>query len=80
MVRHQNDCVGDHPITHTNGVESMFQRHGNQLLKFHFLPFLTDKEKTIMRSTCQTLKQNIPKPQYSYFKTIGMSSAIYVWC
>ena len=69
MVQTQNDDLSNNPITQTNDLQSMFEHHGNQFLKFHFLPFLTAEDRTKIRGTCQTIKQNIPKPQYSYFKT-----------
>jgi len=69
MLQNHNYSVGNNPITQTNNLRSMFQHHGNQFLKFHFLSFLTAEERTKMRVTCQIIKQNIPKPQYSYFKT-----------
>jgi len=55
--------VGNNPIT------QIFQHHGNQCLKFHFLPFLNAEDQRQMRGTCKIIKQNIPQPQYSYFKT-----------
>jgi hypothetical protein len=30
---------------------------------------LTTEERTAIRGTCQTIKQNIPKPDYFYFTT-----------
>jgi hypothetical protein len=69
MMQNQTDRVSNNPITQTNDLRTMFQKHGNQFLKFHFIPFLTAEERTNMRGTCQTIKQNIPKSQYSYFYT-----------
>jgi alpha-tubulin suppressor-like RCC1 family protein len=57
-------------LTQTNDLRTMFQSHGNQLLKYHFLPLINFIERTTMRSICQTIKNNIPAPQYSYFQTI----------
>jgi len=61
--------------TETNGLRTMFEHHANQFLKFHFLPFLNTEDRTKMRGTCQTMKQNIPKPQYYSFKTKGGGDA-----
>jgi len=63
MAQTQNNNVSN------NTLISMFQIHGNQCLKFHFLPFLNVEQRTIARSTCQIIKNNIPTPQYSYCKT-----------
>ena len=68
-MQNENDGVGNNPITQTNNFRSMFQHHGNQCLKFHFVTFLNPEEITKMRCTCKIIKQAIPQSQYSYFKT-----------
>jgi len=56
MENQNNDEVRKNSLT----LHSMCRHHGNQCLKFHLLPFLSVEETTNMRSTCQTIKTNIP--------------------
>jgi len=74
MDQSKNHDVRNNPITETNDLQSMFEHHGNQCLKFHFLHFLTAEDRSIMRCVCQRIKQNIPEPQYAYFKTKGRNA------
>jgi len=70
-MRNQNDnnMSNNSLLTEGNDLTSIFQNHHDQFLKFHFFPLLNIPEKTTMRSTCKTMKNNIPTPHYIYFKT-----------
>jgi len=70
-MQNANESVSINSLyTEGNSLTSICQHHGNQFVKFHFLPFLNVPERTAARSTCQMIKNNIPAPQYSYFKTL----------
>jgi hypothetical protein len=56
MENQNNDDVRKNSLT----LHSLCQHHGDQCLKFHLLPFLSVEETTKMRSTCRTIKTNIP--------------------
>ena len=73
VIQNQPDDVANF-LTQTNDLTSIFHHHSNQFLKFHFLPFLHAQERANLRATCQTIKNNIPTPQYAYFKTINIGS------
>ena len=74
-MQNENESVNINSLyIEGNNLTSIFQHHGNQCLKFHFLPFLKVTERTTSRSTCQMIKNNIPAPQYSYFKTVDDSA------
>ena len=57
-------------------LESIFKHHGNQFLKFYFLPFLNVQERTSLRGTCKNIKKNVPSPQYSYVKAKDATARI----
>ena len=70
MIQNQSDDdISNNSLMQTNDLTSIFHHHGDQFLKFHFLPFLNVQERTNLRATCQTIKNNIPTPQYAYFRT-----------
>jgi hypothetical protein len=74
-MQNGNESVNINSLyTEGNNLISIFEHHGDQLVKFHFLPFLNVPERTTARSTCQMIKNNIPAPQYSYFKTLDDSA------
>jgi len=64
-----DDDIRNNTSMQTNKLTSIFHHHGDQFLKFHFLPLLNVQERANLRTTCQTIKNNIPTPQYAYFKT-----------
>jgi len=70
-TQNQNHHVKKDFFTQGYNLTSIFQAHGNQFLKFNFVPLLNFKERLALRVTCQTIKKSIPIPQYSYFKTIN---------
>jgi predicted alpha/beta-hydrolase family hydrolase len=78
MTQKQNDDVIDvsnNSLIDPKDLTSIFRHHGDQFLKFHFLPFLNVEEKTNLRATCQTMKSKISQQQYSYFETYNGGKA-----
>ena len=69
----QQKVFCDNPSTKTRVVaqqkqtlHKIFQHHGNQFLKWNFLPFLHHKERSSLRTSCTLFQKFIPSPQYVY--------------
>jgi hypothetical protein len=49
-------------------LQKLFEQHGNQFLKWNFLPFLNHKKRSSLRTSCALLKKFIPAPNFVYTK------------
>lgn len=55
-----------------NRLEKLFQQHGNEFVKWNFLPFLTFEERKKLRTSCKIFRRFIPPPKFVYFKTLAL--------
>jgi len=67
-IQNDNQVVTNNFLQTTQNLTSFFQKHGVQMLKFHFITMLDLPDRIAMRGTCKTIKNYIPKPRYEYFK------------
>jgi len=63
------DVPGKAVLLSQHLLQEIFEEHGDQFLKFHFLPFLCYQERTALRVSCKAIQNSIPPPNWSYFQT-----------
>lgn len=53
-------------FTTQNDFHNIFEEHGNQMLKFNFLPYLTFHDRFQLRLTSKLLSAKVPAPDFVY--------------
>jgi len=51
-----------------HSLQKLFKHHGDQFLKWNFLPFLHHDDRTSLRAVCKAINNFVPAPNFVYVK------------